>query len=875
MSSIPTSGSVLKPNTHKRKLSYVCIPCRKCKTKCDKLKPTCSRCAELGLYCGYDIEKQLTEDPSDKIQKLEGLERELEYWKEKTRELELLEARGIRRDSAKLRTVVNIASGISGNDFETEVDELSFNCYVNNVFRVEPERTWFKGRRLAFLLANRMLDRYMTPLFDDILQEVDAAIARDKSVNPLSPDEESVQYAVLERELFVESQLPDYMPSIRHFIECLRKNQEKQEVTRTGLLYAIALNSMDSVCIEDINLQQRYSTNLQEILEQCEKVLPSYEAIEFYKVNFYKHVYPLVPVLEIPILEECLAEILEEGPNGRVRLMFGKYRLRHKLINLAILLVMLIISQQNVAGASAETTSMLQRPENQLSKELVFLSQMCVAHLDVTHQPEEQHMTCLLLLWYVSVLDPEFRSETLLQEEADALLSLILNMGMELGLGRDPEEYYQFRDMLVHKSLINYRRKLGICIMPLVLYHSEFTSLSPTNILDFAVFENIVETSADAVSAYLDRVAADMVQQSAFELEVHRVTCLRHIVSKWIEKLNKLNKCSSSSMKLCEVEQCTAKVLAFINSNFPLNNVSAGPSPAACMLDLGYRKVDIDWPAHMSIAALVYHIACRAILVQLELSLACCIERTSKAFSGYLARAYQRRILNATATVFTIFNICAHHHTLLKSVPPTHSHRSAASHVVHVAADYCAYAVLSLYVRFEHAVYFLGVRLAYPAADMQLPVAQDNATLGLLSRITDLYSEIANHYYEFVENGLSTAFYSTFKNWLLLRRFFTLKKSGLTLHGCQPDASHTQPGIPPFAYSLEDIAALLATYTACHEDLAHLLEKTWFTLLHSRIAYIPPAFPSSQDKPSVADTPPSSAPAPGLRPHGFDSDTMC
>ena len=62
----------------------MCKACRKSKTKCDREKPSCTRCIKNGIECVYDIEQQTQPRNPSKDATIGRLKKEVEYWQSKS-----------------------------------------------------------------------------------------------------------------------------------------------------------------------------------------------------------------------------------------------------------------------------------------------------------------------------------------------------------------------------------------------------------------------------------------------------------------------------------------------------------------------------------------------------------------------------------------------------------------------------------------------------------------------------------------------------------------------------------------------------------------------------------------------------------------------
>ncbi|AMD20562.1 HDL182Cp [Eremothecium sinecaudum] len=833
MRTIKTTGKAVL----KRKLSYVCTVCKKCKSKCDKLKPSCSRCLSLGLECSYDIEKQLADDPNSKDEILRDLEEELAYWKKKSKDIEEARCQGVGNVSELGKSsILGILPEFSSILSNTNIDELKFNCYIQSAFHRNAKSFMFKDYKLNYLIGNSVIDRFLSPLLDRIIEN-NLEHAKDLHGDQDETISHVIMFKVLEKQVIHEYEPSENLNKIMKDIEDIRDQRYTGDSTKAGFFFAIAVNSMEFVRIEDINLRGYYSANLQYILDNSEKNLPSYEVIEYHKRNFYKHVYPIVPVIEISIFEECLADIIKRDPedSGKVKIDFGKYNLRHKLINLSILMVVLAISSYHEDSCSVHESPNMHQPGSGIYGELLFLSKMCIAHLDVIHQPDEQHLTCLILLWYSCTIHPEFRSTVTKLEAADILMGLIVNIGGELGLCNDPLEYYQFKEGLVDRRLINYRRKLGISVMPIVMYHIDLTSMYPNKVSHFSIFKHVQDMSDDLIPNYLWRVAKDMVQYSHFELEVHKITLVRHILCKWMDDLNMLKKSKSYCMNLTEIKRLSSTIFDVLTANFPLQNASAPPQPKA-ILDLGYDTVEIDLSSHMANMTIIYHLSYYLLNLQLERSLVYCIERSTKILPGNVPAFYHQRFLNITKYIMCIFQVSNNYHHRKYSLLPTSTHSTMVHHLVHVTLTISAYAAFSLYLKFAHAEYVI---ITNPSYKQQL---YKNLPASSCVRIKQLYSNIVDQIIAFIENNREMGFESLFQSWLVLKQLQNFKDSGLALNillsktDSVPQDQNYNASNNWFAYLLQHLAKMLIDHLEQNDQLLQLLQNCQYTHFSTNIS---------------------------------------
>ncbi|AMD20563.1 HDL181Cp [Eremothecium sinecaudum] len=305
----------------RNKLSFVCQTCRKSKTKCDKLKPSCTGCIKYGYICVYDVETQARPKSRSKDSRILQLRRELEYWKSKAMGysnqwgLNLLEwpkMRPIIEDSCPNDPVVNFHSS-----FPMLV--LEGQC---------------KHSTSPFSALSYMgKDVYLFLFWSSISPRMSAA----------------------ETKLRIEKMARSTnSPNAARFVRRLLYGREKQNSRYT-------IDEFRTVCSEFNHIEDScgpdfvYSEKFKSIKDFYEANLPKLDVIRLYLRYFYREVYPLLPLLEIPLFEEVIREVLVDGAEygTNLHLNFGNTELRKKLVHIFLLAFILGITDISMEVARA------------------------------------------------------------------------------------------------------------------------------------------------------------------------------------------------------------------------------------------------------------------------------------------------------------------------------------------------------------------------------------------------------------------------------------------------------------------------------------------------------------------------------------------
>ena len=575
-----SSAGVIKK---RNRISFVCQACRKSKTKCNKLKPQCTRCSKLGIACVYDVATQ--KPPKVTKQKsLENiLESEIDYWKKKA--IELMKLKGDRttrgkylRDSKGDYNFLSVfKNGEQAEDIigEETGDDSNFWDLRININREDPGLLFTKVMKWEVnpLSENRIIvkDKFSIVL---ILSVISNTSANNSSVPVLAADPG------------ITRTLTSVRDSLLNFKDVLLKqninsHQRKRIETFTNRLLQVPSPRLDdelkqpfkNVFLEDscAHGSGEYSELLKSFIRDFEDILPPYDVILSYMSHFYANIYPCLPFLDKAMFEEAIRTIVVRDPmdSSKVKLVLGNSGFRYKMENLCLLIITLKLSYMSLLFISESEkyrkyVNVKILEDYPIGFSSILLAQRLLASENWCACPNENIVACLLYIWSYFVFSPN-EGDFFLDSHIDSIAIVILKLSLAIGLHRDPLDYPQLAS-LRDKRLINYRRLLWLSVVCITGIESALKStyLSPFRLM--AIFGTDMDDS-DALEKYMERVKKAMDTKDEFELNLHRLAFRCAQRSILYQKLNTLTMNNHRYFPLSELNDLKIKIESLSGSN--------------------------------------------------------------------------------------------------------------------------------------------------------------------------------------------------------------------------------------------------------------------------------------------------------------------
>lgn len=584
----PGDGHIAKK---RNRLSFVCQACRRSKTKCDKRKPACTRCAKQGIQCVYDIAIQTPPKFASRKSLIQMLDNELDFWKKKTNQLmrnqynRILASRPDSNlfgdlESLPERDLIN--NKLTVNDFW----DLNVNIYRNDTnLIVSP----IMKAEVTPLSENNIIvnDHFLITLIISVIatstENVASLPAYASDPNMATYNPSVVQTILKNKDVLVQHcSNPQERLRIEYFTKKIlqiptSKDQAGSSKDTIGSFLTEVKNDLSYPYLEDhCTLEGGYSDQLQYFINTFEELLPPYDVMQQYKQHFYLNIFPCLPFLHRSNFEATINSIVFKNPQNpnRVQLVLGTSGLRAKIENLCLLGIVLKLSYMslmfiNEKDTEGQTVPVEVLTSHPINNKIISLIQKCSVSENWVACPNEDIIACLLYLWSYLVFAPE-EGDFFTSNPTDLLCNLIIMLSTTIGLHRDPTDF-KILNIAVNQELRNHRRLLWLCVVgmsgiEIILKGRRGTSKS--------FMDSFIDIDDPNVFAkYMARVKNDMPTLDPYLLKLHEnvfkyayLVSLHQRIGDYFLKYN-------GTFKLREVHILREKIDAFIKREFILEPI--------------------------------------------------------------------------------------------------------------------------------------------------------------------------------------------------------------------------------------------------------------------------------------------------------------
>lgn len=644
---------------HKRnRFSFVCTACRKRKSKCDKTKPICNKCLEQGTKCVYDFEQQPTpKNPTKSSETIAFLQKELEYWKAKA------QGTGEQVTRSEMdQIVIKQATQTANINYPVteDNDKIMINLSKSHNTIIIHKQIKYQHKPFS-ILAMLQRDPYLRTLYGSIYgatftemhQNLNASVLKAGSV----PTTNKVEISkMLNCEQGAEEK------PIKLFLDkVIHKSIQKRRAITNTIDPTIFLSS--NYILEE-STESEHPKGLKSLISSIESVLPQKTATSFYLRNFYQHIYPLLPFLNIASFSNTLKDMLLQDKSCRggsyYKVKVESHQLRTQVENLAILLSILSISYTSLSlRQDTKLTEAASRlgifDKNKVPEKTIELVKEILCFLNISRFTNENTLCCLLYLKASLSLRPENDDIALVQESVITLSSLT-EMAVIIGLYKDPTQYAQLTDPCRGDSgLQNYRRKLWFSVVSM-----NMTELLPNGgccSINQEYLECFLQRKDQSMS-YTASVVQSMDPKNLFDLQIHDMLLKEY---KLLTVLNELNSsCTSvlSSSPLLKIEKLILKVQETLEFTFPFSKLTEN-SGESHKVNIGCldENIGIDFTKVINSRTFVNNLLTRSILLNVTGSLAIYFETLHKEFPFKYTPYFEKFLLEAHKHCFEMIKL--------------------------------------------------------------------------------------------------------------------------------------------------------------------------------------------------------------------------
>ena len=388
----------------KPRLRLVCLQCKKVKRKCDKLRPTCSRCQQNSLECEYeeriDLSANVAANSFDSFKT--SHERNFE-------QQHVLERTGLKYSLQVPKGVVNATLSIwNAEDMLVIVGLVTFMDYpfaAHSLAQYDP----YIRALCSSLYGMTLVD------FSNYANGIPFEDSSRNILGPLSFIEKAIFRRIEHSKLF------RVQPAA---LGLLYNGCSMEEDTSPVFLPSLVAE------IEDVLMQKKDC----EILLKC----------------FYHNIYPLYPFMDISLFESDLTTLLLPDDNNRWKISTEGKNVRKKIETLSLLTIVIVMALKH-STLDVDLLSMVRASASESARKLSLLCHKLLCLLDVFRYPNENTFTCLLYFYVSEHLDPE-SPDCVLNRTNLLTLSHLSNLSMTLGLQYEPSKYKRFKDPQVMRQ---------------------------------------------------------------------------------------------------------------------------------------------------------------------------------------------------------------------------------------------------------------------------------------------------------------------------------------------------------------------------------------------------------------------------------------
>ncbi|KAL6939982.1 hypothetical protein ACO0QE_003860 [Hanseniaspora vineae] len=622
------NDKVSKQTTKKRnKLSFNCVNCRKRKSKCDRLKPSCTKCLQLGTSCFYDTDTQVGPKRPNKDAMIARLSKQVEYWKNKA----LKEGNGgpafhhdhnnennrlynhsvalsldrqgnlsqnhdtLTPPPAGADGVTSLSSSPKGQTGDNTIGNTSSYQPSESdlsTLTINPEHIYidFKTQAPSFMRSNGVTKHF--DIFSDI-----AAVQKDvfmrvfmssimgfSSINnqkQTSEERKQTIAKILESTVYSEFELSDVeRASCEHYAQKIVSGKNDEQQGTVNIQYALlsGLTDVKTVFIEDsIPPGDEQSPLLKKSLEMLKNVLPPKTKIMQYKYFFYSKIYSSLVALNIETFEKSLAATLSDDPENPefYKIDVGTSGIREKMENLVLLCIIMklsdvalqqILLKNSIMGKVNSPGVQFACSEDHVKRfsKIIDVSIKILTFLNATAWTTENTLCCLMYLWSYLVVSPG-EADMFSGKPTDLLANLIVTLACNIGVDVDPLDIVYFQKNK-KSPLINYRRILNVSLSTILVIEDLFKGKM---YLNTAVHEQVLSVKHQQ---FLDKMLETRPEMSHLDRKILSLSFKRAQLYALICEFYH-NSRKDKIVSLFSVETNMLKINGFLEKNFLLSNL--------------------------------------------------------------------------------------------------------------------------------------------------------------------------------------------------------------------------------------------------------------------------------------------------------------
>lgn len=483
------STRVVKTYKSKRVIS-VCNSCKEKKLKCDKVRPSCSRCLKSKKICVYPFTmyNTTTVTPPEEVSRSSFSSQSANVSSSISNgvfEEQVLSAGSSVKGSGVTNTPISSGadSSVSSKDSQLKLQSLNKHSLTDILSEREDREKNVTSITLGLWNPNKLVVTYGSTTYYDFalgshgliqydpytrllcgalhgntvteLQSKLTCISNDSTVTSSN----EIKKKKLGPLNFLEQAIIKWVKMTSEYV----KNQLPLDYFNT------------TYTIED-TMHPNLLTSIQMIIREIEIIMIDKEHINYYLKLFYENIYPYYPLIEIPLFEKKLKDILIENQSNHYEFNVFQQHIRIRLETLVMFLLILSISlrstivKSSTPLANPDNIQMLDKKNaSDIATQLIIFAQKLLSLLNGFKFTNENILCCTIYLFIAEHLHAGNRAIHVTHDEV-LTLNCISNLANTLGLYNDPGQFERFKNSYNFDPLtILFKRKLWISLQSIKL----------------------------------------------------------------------------------------------------------------------------------------------------------------------------------------------------------------------------------------------------------------------------------------------------------------------------------------------------------------------------------------------------------------------
>lgn len=605
------STKVVKTHKNKRVVS-VCNSCKEKKLKCDKARPSCSRCLKSKKTCVYPFtmynttiitppEEMSRSSTSSQIDKV-SLSLQNGLFEEQISPVGFIEERS---GAIRMPSSSETSNYVSSRDSHWKHRALSKRTMADMLYKKENEQKNGNSISLELWNLNKLIVSYGSTTYYDFALGSHGLIQYDPYTRLLCGALHGNTVTELQSKLTcISSDSTETSSSENKKKKLGPLNFLEQAIikwvkmTNEYVKNQLPLDYFNTTYTIEDTMHPNLFSSIQMIIREIEIIMIDKEHINYYLRLFYENIYPYYPLIEIPLFEKKLKDILVENHSNHYEFNVFHQNIRIKLETLVMFLLILSLSLRSTLIKSTRSLSnsgMIQmldkKNASDIATQLIVFAQKLLSLLNGFKFTNENILCCTIYLFIAEHLHAGNRAIHVTHDEV-LTLNCISNLANTLGLYNDPGQFERFKNSVNFEPFtILFKRKLWISLQSIKL--QTCTLDGSFNEVDLKHLEWF-KLPSDGISAHLN----DRFKEST--LVDFKLFTIQEDIYEFHILLGKVMSSISTTSHIQYLDDITEhieRLLSFMNNKFSLDALTSIKTNSFTIKEESWRQAVMNLDA--------------------------------------------------------------------------------------------------------------------------------------------------------------------------------------------------------------------------------------------------------------------------------------